>query len=394
MRHLGGVNRTLGLAAVAAAAGVLILAAVATIQGPVAPIAPTSPAASPSALGTRIWLLTQDASITGCGLALVSGRLVADPTSGLGLETGNRALPVDWPTGFTAAIVGDRIALLDSSDSVVAREGDYLNLGGGLGSGPGDPWYACRGDIREAAAPSAVAGDLGHVTASEALSIAFRDLGFATETPVRVTSAAVVPFKLAEPGSGVFNADAPVWAFVFAGVFDVPSTGPALPCGTPSPSICPPPALSAEVVVDPSTGAVISSGYPSNGPLPTNPWWFTDEVTTCGFPAIYRLDANAQGSGLGSCAMTLGYPARPIRMTVGDTIDLHMTQDSFGGPPVFPVPVSSDDAVLSLVTEGLTDGTFRAVAPGTALLLSNGDCGPGIGPWQCPVAVVEVAAPG
>jgi hypothetical protein len=80
----------------------------------------------------------------GCMDALIEGRLVRDPQSGLALMlSSGMVVQVVWPDGYTARDDGGRPALLDASGAVVAHVGDHLTMGGG---GP-DPWIVCEGSI-------------------------------------------------------------------------------------------------------------------------------------------------------------------------------------------------------------------------------------------------------
>lgn len=76
--------------------------------------------------------------------ALATGRLVADPRTGLGLETDGQVLAVEWPFGYAARREATGLALLTGSEPeavVVAREGQVVSIGGGMGND--DVWHGC-----------------------------------------------------------------------------------------------------------------------------------------------------------------------------------------------------------------------------------------------------------
>jgi len=78
-----------------------------------------------------------------CMDALITGQLARNPGSGLGLRHGPAGPPtvVEWPFRYSARDEAGRIALLDETGRVVAREGDTVQMGGGLGQL--DIWYTC-----------------------------------------------------------------------------------------------------------------------------------------------------------------------------------------------------------------------------------------------------------
>ena len=74
-------------------------------------------------------------------MALLSGTLVSEPRSGLGIDDGSELLTaVIWPFGYTARDDVGRVALVDETGRVVAHVGDEIMLGGGFGV---DAWHAC-----------------------------------------------------------------------------------------------------------------------------------------------------------------------------------------------------------------------------------------------------------
>jgi hypothetical protein len=102
-------------------------------------------------------------------------------------------------------------------------------------------------------------------------------------------------------------------------------------------------------------------------------------VTRCGTPALYRID-DGQPQRLGDCADLLLTPPASVVVHVGQEIDLHMTSDAPEGPspavPLYPLPLSPDDALLRLVARddsGAT-GRYLAIATGDLVLFTTGLC--------------------
>lgn len=90
-----------------------------------------------SLIGTPVALRTEERPSDGCLLALMGGTLARNAETGLGVDD----LPVLWPFGYAARSEFGRIVLLDETGTVIAREGDQIEVGGG-----GDEmWHACRG---------------------------------------------------------------------------------------------------------------------------------------------------------------------------------------------------------------------------------------------------------
>jgi hypothetical protein len=75
---------------------------------------------------------------TACPAALLEGELIADDEFGFVVtHRDGFSSPVTWPHGYVARDASRR-ELLDDSGRVVAREGDFVALGGGeTGAGPG-----------------------------------------------------------------------------------------------------------------------------------------------------------------------------------------------------------------------------------------------------------------
>ena len=78
--------------------------------------------------------------------ALMQGTLARQAQTGLGIADPNGiVLPVQWPFGYSARMELSKIVLVDEKGSVVAREGDEIQVGGGMGAGPAPNavWFAC-----------------------------------------------------------------------------------------------------------------------------------------------------------------------------------------------------------------------------------------------------------
>lgn len=102
--------------------------------------------------GCSVQLRTAPAAVQACDDALASGRLVADPQSGLALAGSTGAvLQILWPHGYTARRDPTGIALIGLKGEVLAREGDFITAGGG---GTADGVFAvCEGSVLLVPAP-------------------------------------------------------------------------------------------------------------------------------------------------------------------------------------------------------------------------------------------------
>jgi hypothetical protein len=81
-----------------------------------------------------------------CMDALMGGTLAKHAQTGLGIADQDGAvIPVEWPFGYSARMESAKVALVDGSGMVVAREGDRIQVGGGMGAGPvpNAVWFAC-----------------------------------------------------------------------------------------------------------------------------------------------------------------------------------------------------------------------------------------------------------
>ena len=101
----------------------------------------TTPTPGPVATTLEFTIRTPANEPQACMDALMGGTIVRTPASGLGLQSaGAPVTAVEWPFGYTAAEANGRVSLLDETGKVVAREGDEITIGGGMGN---LVWYAC-----------------------------------------------------------------------------------------------------------------------------------------------------------------------------------------------------------------------------------------------------------
>ncbi len=121
----------------------LAVAVVACGEGPV----DTSPTPAVITIATQ-----PPGDVVACMTALLSGTLVLDGRTGLGIAgvditgSGDEVVPVRWPNGWVA-LETVPVVLADADGHIVARVGDRMALGGGL-DGPGETWVACPTDIK------------------------------------------------------------------------------------------------------------------------------------------------------------------------------------------------------------------------------------------------------
>ena len=88
-----------------------------------------------------------------CDAALTAGRLVSSRESGLALgpADGGPNIPVTWPFGYSAGGFLGSLELRDETGRVLAHEGDFVQVGGGMGGD--DSWVACAGSVEVIPAP-------------------------------------------------------------------------------------------------------------------------------------------------------------------------------------------------------------------------------------------------
>lgn len=97
-----------------------------------------APSASPMSIALRTAARPAPTLYDGraiCRTAFAEGYLARDPDTGLGLGTaaGGQVRRIIWPYGYSARIEGDVAVLVNEHGEIVAKEGDHLVLGGGLG---------------------------------------------------------------------------------------------------------------------------------------------------------------------------------------------------------------------------------------------------------------------
>lgn len=105
----------------------------------------TQPTADPSLIAVP----TQDPEPAGtpraCPAALIEGILVSDERWGLAIQDPEGLTrEVLWPHGYAARREASGLALIDGDGSVVAHEGDRVQIGGGETSSDG-AWLGCGG---------------------------------------------------------------------------------------------------------------------------------------------------------------------------------------------------------------------------------------------------------
>jgi hypothetical protein len=148
-----------------------------------------------------------------------------------------------------------------------------------------------------------------------------------------------------------------------------------------------------------STGAamdlLVGPTGQGDGASPSAPWWAVGGLSACGRPAVSRVESRL--TYLGGCDASFGEPPAVISLAVGELLDLHMTPEVIGGPPLYPLPTSTDAKVVKLVaTQDAGTATYQAIGVGDATLLTNGSCSSTTvsqfnGP--CPVVQIHVASP-
>lgn len=97
--------------------------------------------------GTPVSLRTQPAPLSACMDALATGTLVASAKSGLAIRAGDEGemIEVEWPFGYTARRDLTGLALVDGAGTVIAHEGQVIQMGGG--SGADNVFHACPASI-------------------------------------------------------------------------------------------------------------------------------------------------------------------------------------------------------------------------------------------------------
>jgi hypothetical protein len=141
--RIGGMGDMKGWICRAFAASVLM-----TLVGCAAqPSAPTTGSPGPTTVALRTQAPAPDGGTPPpCAAALIRGTLATDPQRGVVLVEEGSGLrrEVIWPAGYYGAIDGLRVAIVSSTNEVVARTGDFVEIGGGE-FGPKSAWKVCGG---------------------------------------------------------------------------------------------------------------------------------------------------------------------------------------------------------------------------------------------------------
>jgi hypothetical protein len=98
-------------------------------------------------VGCTVSLRTAAAAVDACDLGLGGGTLVASAQSGLALGSGTgRVTEVMWPFGYTARRGTSGIELIGQKGEVLAREGDFVQVGGGMSND--GVFQVCDGSVQ------------------------------------------------------------------------------------------------------------------------------------------------------------------------------------------------------------------------------------------------------
>lgn len=123
----------------------LVVAFAATGCGAAGAPSPTpGPTSEPTAAagGNAFLIRAAQAKPQACMEALITGKLTRNPGSGLGLTSPNSPpVVVEWPFRYSAREENGRVALLDETGTVVALEGEMVQMGGGMGQQ--NIWFTC-----------------------------------------------------------------------------------------------------------------------------------------------------------------------------------------------------------------------------------------------------------
>jgi hypothetical protein len=93
---------------------------------------------------SRVPIITASEPASACHLARHEGRIAPNAESGIGTAGANgTTFSVRWPYGWSGWRDADGVVLLDATGAVVAREGDNVVMGGGIGADV--DFYACSG---------------------------------------------------------------------------------------------------------------------------------------------------------------------------------------------------------------------------------------------------------
>jgi hypothetical protein len=99
----------------------------------------------------QLVLRTAPAPEAACDAAVMTGHLVSSRETGLALRpAGGANVPVTWPFGYSAGGFVGSLELRDETDQVLAREGDFVQVGGGMGAD--GSFVVCAGTVSVIAA--------------------------------------------------------------------------------------------------------------------------------------------------------------------------------------------------------------------------------------------------
>ena len=95
-----------------------------------------------------IALHTADAPTADCDVALLSGILTNNRPNGLALRSNaGEGVLVLWPFGYSSRGFVGSMEVVDRNGQVIAREGDFVQMGGGTNAD--GAFVACAGTIRK-----------------------------------------------------------------------------------------------------------------------------------------------------------------------------------------------------------------------------------------------------
>lgn len=124
------------------------------------------------------------------------------------------------------------------------------------------------------------------------------------------------------------------------------------------------------------TGLVASAVLVTACTSARSEWWQETGATSCGPPALIRVDGHVRS--VGACTGGFVIPAPKVTVHVGQKIDVHMLTEGAGPSgnklvPVWPLPHSSTSSVLmrAAVSTDKATGTFTARRPGHAMLVTT-----------------------
>jgi hypothetical protein len=97
-------------------------------------------------------LRTAAAPVDACDMALVSGTLTNNRPNGLALRTPDgEGILILWPFGYQSRGFVGSMELVDDKGQAIAREGDVVEMSGGMGAD--GLFVACAGTVRRIPPP-------------------------------------------------------------------------------------------------------------------------------------------------------------------------------------------------------------------------------------------------